>query len=66
MLHFLEKVEKIAAALGAPSQKPRWPPADEGGTPRPASCYSHSTYVILLSTDVSDFLVLYIVKITTC
>jgi len=40
---FLEKAEKIAAAS-------RWPPAAGGSASKPSSCYSQSTYVLLLST----------------
>jgi len=47
---FFEKAGKIAAALGAPPPNPRWPPAAGGSALRPPSCYSHSTYVLILST----------------
>jgi len=36
-----EKSFKIAAASGAPSLNPRWPPATEGFSPRPPRCYFH-------------------------
>jgi len=50
MLYFLIKAGKIAEALGAQLPTPRWPPAAGGSAPRPPSCYSHSTYELLLST----------------
>jgi len=50
MLYFLKKAGKIAEALGAPPPNSRWPPAAGGSAPRPPSCYSHSMYVVLLST----------------
>jgi len=45
---FFEKSWKIAAASGAPPPIPRWPPAAEGGAPRPPSYSSHSTYIPVL------------------
>jgi len=46
----LKKSGKIAAALWDPPPNTRWSPAAESSVLRPSSCYSHFTYVLLLST----------------
>jgi len=47
---FFGKAGKIAAALGALSPYPRWPPAARGSAPRLPSCYSYLIYMLFLST----------------
>jgi len=49
MLYFLEKAEKIAAALSAPPSTPVGLRRLEALLPDPPSCYPHSIYVLFLT-----------------
>jgi len=53
MLYFLEKDEKIAAALGPPPPNFRWPRAAGDSAPRPPFCHSYFIYMLFLS--IVDF-----------
>jgi len=44
---FLEKAEKIAAALGEPIPISGWPPAAGSSAFSPLSCYSHPLLQLL-------------------
>jgi len=57
---FFEKSWKNRRSVGGSAPNPRWPPEAGGGAPSSHSCYSHSTYVLLLNTAQIG-----IVKITT-
>jgi len=46
---FFGKTGKIAAALGAPSPTPRWPPATGGSVPRSPSCCPITCYIVQIS-----------------